>query len=391
MEWGFSVLESDSGSQARLGEMTTPHGRVETPAFMPVGTQGTVKAVTPAECREAGAQILLANAYHLYLRPGLEVVASHGGLHRFMGWDGPLLTDSGGFQVMSLAKLRKVTPDGVLFQSHVDGSEHFLSPERAVEIQQVLGADIIMALDECTPHPATRDYSRESMELTSRWAERCREAKRGRGQALFGIVQGGMFADLRAESARSITALGFDGYAIGGLSVGESKELLRSMVEATVPHLPEDKPRYLMGVGTPIDLVEQVERGVDLFDCVIPTRNARTGTLFTSRGRIVIKHARYAQDLSRLDAECPCYACSNFTRSYLRHLFQAGEMLSATLNTIHNLTFYMRLMASIRRSVASGGLEGLRERLQEAFGDAGEAQEDEDEPAATVDRDHEIC
>ena len=371
--------------------MTTPHGGVATPAFMPVGTQGTVKAVTPAECREAGAQILLANAYHLYLRPGLEVVASHGGLHRFMGWDGPLLTDSGGFQVMSLAKLRKVTPDGVLFQSHVDGSEHFLSPERAVEIQEILGADIIMALDECTPHPATRDYSMESMELTSRWAERCREAKKEGGQALFGIVQGGMFEELRAESARSITALGFDGYAIGGLSVGESKELLRSMVEATVPHLPEDKPRYLMGVGTPIDLVEQVERGVDLFDCVIPTRNARTGTLFTRRGRVIIKHARYAQDLSPLDEECPCYACANFSRSYLRHLFQAGEMLSATLNTIHNLTFYMHLMASIRRSVASGGIQELRERLEEAYCEPDEDVSGDDESADAVDRDFEIC
>jgi queuine tRNA-ribosyltransferase len=335
---------------------------------MPVGTQATVKALTPVECRELGVEILLANAYHLYLRPGVEVVEAHGGLHRFMGWDGPLLTDSGGFQVMSLSKLRKITPDGVVFQSHIDGSEHLLSPEKAVAIQEGLGADIIMVLDECPPYPATYDYARESMDLTSRWAERCRAAKRRDDQALFGIVQGGMFADLRADSAQAITALDFDGYAIGGLSVGESKELLRAMVEATVPWLPESLPRYLMGVGTPLDLVEQVARGIDLFDCVIPTRNARTGTLFTSQGRIVIKHARYSDDRQPLDPECPCYTCTTFTRSYLRHLFQAGEILSSRLNTIHNVSFYMRLMGEVRQAIASGRLEDLRERVEGLFG-----------------------
>jgi queuine tRNA-ribosyltransferase len=368
VEFSFSVSKTDSSSQARLGELTTPHGRVSTPAFMPVGTQATVKSMTPAECRSMGVQILLANSYHLYLRPGVEVVRAHGGLHRFMGWDGPILTDSGGFQVMSLAKLRKVTSEGVLFQSHLDGSEHMLSPERAMAIQESLGADIIMALDECTPHPATFDYSRQSLELTSSWAERCRAAKKETGQALFGIVQGGMYEELRAESARAITALDLDGYAIGGLSVGESKELLRAMVEATVPHLPEEKPRYLMGVGTPSDLVEQVARGVDLFDCVIPTRNARTGTLFTSRGRLVIRHARYGEDLSPLDPDCPCYTCTTFSRAYLRHLFQAGEILASRLNTIHNLTFYVRLMADIRRAVAEGTIEALRQRMEETFG-----------------------
>lgn len=368
MGCSFTVEETDATSQARLGTLTTPHGRVATPAFMPVGTQATVKALTPVECRELGVEILLANAYHLYLRPGVEVVEAHGGLHRFMGWDGPLLTDSGGFQVMSLSKLRKITPDGVVFQSHIDGSEHLLSPEKAVAIQEGLGADIIMVLDECPPYPATYDYARESMDLTSRWAERCRAAKRRDDQALFGIVQGGMFADLRADSAQAITALDFDGYAIGGLSVGESKELLRAMVEATVPWLPESLPRYLMGVGTPLDLVEQVARGIDLFDCVIPTRNARTGTLFTSQGRIVIKHARYSDDRQPLDPECPCYTCTTFTRSYLRHLFQAGEILSSRLNTIHNVSFYMRLMGEVRQAIASGRLEDLRERVEGLFG-----------------------
>lgn len=389
MGFSFSILKTDSSSRARLGEISTPHGRLSTPAFMPVGTQATVKAMTPAECRSIGVQILLANSYHLYLRPGVEVVRAHGGLHRFMGWDGPILTDSGGFQVMSLAKLRKVTSDGVVFQSHVDGSEHMLSPERAVSIQEALGADIIMAFDECTPHPATYEYSRESMELTSRWAERCKAAKKEGDQALFGIVQGGMYEDLRAESARAITALEFDGYAIGGLSVGESKELLRAMVDAAVPHLPEDKPRYLMGVGTPLDLVEQASRGVDLFDCVIPTRNARTGTLFTSRGRVVIKHARYSEDLGPLDPECPCYTCTNFSRAYLRHLFQAGEILSSRLNTLHNLTFYMRLMAEVRKAVAEGGLGALREHLEEAFGpsEAEDTVEGDCESANAVDID----
>lgn len=368
MGCSFTVEETDATSQARLGTLTTPHGRVATPAFMPVGTQATVKALTPVECRELGVEILLTNAYHLYLRPGVEVVEAHGGLHRFMGWDGPLLTDSGGFQVMSLSKLRKITPDGVIFQSHIDGSEHLLSPEKAVAIQEGLGADIIMVLDECPPYPATYDYARESMELTSRWAERCLAAKRRDDQALFGIVQGGMFADLRADSAQAITALDFDGYAIGGLSVGESKELLRAMVEATVPWLPESLPRYLMGVGTPLDLVEQVARGIDLFDCVIPTRNARTGTLFTSQGRIVIKHARYSDDRQPLDPECPCYTCTTFTRSYLRHLFQAGEILSSRLNTIHNVSFYMRLMGEVRQAIASGRLEDLRERMEGLFG-----------------------
>ncbi|MFQ6672191.1 MAG: tRNA guanosine(34) transglycosylase Tgt, partial [Candidatus Tectimicrobiota bacterium] len=357
-------------SQARLGELTTPHGRVATPAFMPVGTQATVKAMTPAECRALGIEILLANAYHLYLRPGVEVVEAHGGLHRFMGWDGPLLSDSGGFQVMSLAKLRKITPDGVLFQSHLDGSEHLLSPEKAVAIQEALGADIIMALDECPPYPATYDYTRQSLGLTHAWAERCRAARRRADQALFGIIQGGMFADLRAESARAVTALDFDGYAIGGLSVGESKELLRAMVEATVPWLPETRPRYLMGVGTPLDLVEQVARGIDLFDCVIPTRNARTGMLYTSQGRIIIKHARYSNDRRPLDPDCPCYTCTTFTRAYLRHLFQAGEILAARLNTLHNLSFYTRLMAEVRQAIPSGRLEALRERMEALFGPA---------------------
>jgi queuine tRNA-ribosyltransferase len=290
---------------------------------------------------------------------------------------------------MSLAKLRKITPDGVIFQSHLDGSEHLLSPQKAVAIQEGLGADIIMALDECPPYPTTYDYARESMELTTRWADRCRAAKRRDDQALFGIVQGGMFADLRAASAQAVTALDFDGYAIGGLSVGESKELLRTMVEATVPWLPEARPRYLMGVGTPLDLVEQVARGIDMFDCVIPTRNARTGTLFTSQGRIVIRHARYSDDSLPLDPDCPCYTCTNFSRAYLRHLFQAGEILAPRLNTIHNVSFYMRLMAEIRQAIPAGRLEELRGRMEELFGPA-EAEpgrgDDDGEAGPTVDR-----
>ncbi len=389
MAFAFSVVETDPTTEARLGELATAHGRVLTPAFMPVGTQATVKAMTPAECRSMGVQMLLANAYHLYLRPKLEVIRAHGGIHRFMGWDGPVLTDSGGFQVMSLAKLRKVTPDGVLFQSHLDGSEHFMSPERAVAIQEALGADIIMALDECTPYPATYDYSLQSMRLTTDWAKRSRAAKEGTEQALFGIVQGGMYAELRAESARELTALGFDGYAIGGLSVGESKALLRSMVEATVVHLPPERPRYLMGVGTPLDLVEQAARGIDLFDCVIPTRNARTGTLFTSQGRLVIKHSRYANDREPLDPDCPCYTCTTFSRSYLRHLFQAGEILASRLNTLHNLTFYMRLMADVREAIPAGRLEELRQRMESTFGPTdrdADGNEVADESANAVDR-----
>lgn len=319
---------------------------------MPVGTQASVKTLSPEDLVDIGAEIILSNTYHLFLRPGHELIREFGGLHQFMNWKRPVLTDSGGFQVFSLADLRKVTDEGVAFQSHVDGgAKHFITPEYAIEIQEALGADIIMTFDECIPYPATRDYAMESLERTHRWAKRCREAKKDTGQALFGIVQGGMHADLRKRSAETLVDIGFDGYAIGGLSVGETKPLMYEMLEATVPSLPEDQPRYLMGVGTPEDLVEGVDRGVDMFDCVMPTRNARNGTFFTSFGKLVIRNARYERDSDPLDPACRCYTCRNFTRAYLRHLFNAGEVLALRLGTIHNLYFYLNLMQDIRTSI----------------------------------------
>ena len=322
---------------------------------MPVGTQASVKTLSPEDLIEIGAEIILSNTYHLFLRPGHGLVREFGGLHRFMNWTRPVLTDSGGFQVFSLADLRKVTDEGVTFQSHIDGgAKHFITPEYAVEIQEALGADIIMAFDECIPYPATRDYARESLERTHRWAKRCREAKKDAGQALFGIVQGGMYDDLRKHSAETLVDIGFEGYAIGGLSVGETKPLMYEMIEATVPHLPQDQPRYLMGVGTPEDLVEGVDRGIDMFDCVMPTRNARNGTFFTSFGKLVIRNARHERDKEPIDPGCGCYTCRNFTRAYLRHLFNAGEVLALRLGTIHNLYFCLNLMRGVRASIEQG-------------------------------------
>lgn len=376
MGFKFELLKKD-GSGARLGSVTTPHGSFSTPAFMPVGTKGSVKAMTPEELKGVGAEVILANTYHLFLRPGEKVIKDLGGLHRFMHWDGPILTDSGGFQVFSLCKLRKISEEGVLFSSHLDGTRHLLTPERAVEIQESLGADIIMALDECTPYPADRDYARASMELTKRWALRCKEAKREAGQALFGIAQGGMYEDLRRESAQAIVDIGFDGYAIGGLSVGEEKDLMYSMVRATVPHLPEDRPRYLMGVGTPEDIVNAVEAGVDMFDCVLPTRNARNGTLFTRREKLVIKNLQYERDPGPVEEGCRCYACMNYSRAYLRHLYMAGEILSSRLNTIHNLHFYMRLMQEIREAVEAGRFREFKKGLLSDLGGSCEEEEEQ--------------
>jgi queuine tRNA-ribosyltransferase len=322
---------------------------------MPVGTQATVKTLSPQDLRDLGAEIILSNTYHLFLRPGHELIREFGGLHPFMGWDRPVLTDSGGFQVFSLAELRKITEEGVTFQSHIDGgAKHFITPEYAVEIQEALGADIIMAFDECIPFPATRDYAQESLERTHRWAKRCAAAKKDTGQALFGIVQGGMYPELRKQSADALVDIGFDGYAVGGLSVGETKPVMYEMIDASVPHLPGDRPRYLMGVGTPEDLVEGVDRGIDMFDCVMPTRNARNGTFFTSFGKLVIKNARYERDKGPLDPECGCYTCGNFSRAYLRHLFNAGEVLALRLGTIHNLFFYLSLMRNVRKSIDEG-------------------------------------
>jgi len=350
--FNFSLTKKGADTAGRLGKIATSHGEISTPVFMPVGTQATVKTLSPEDLEAIGAQIILSNTYHLFLRPGHELIRDFGGLHGFMNWTRPVLTDSGGFQVFSLADLRKVTDEGVTFQSHIDGgAKHFITPEYAVEIQEALGADIIMAFDECIPYPATRDYAQESLERTHRWAKRCRDAKKGTGQALFGIVQGGMYADLREHSARTLVDIGFDGYAIGGLSVGETKPLMYEMLEATVPHLPQDQPRYLMGVGTPEDLVEGVDRGIDMFDCVMPTRNARNGTFFTSFGKLSIRNSRYERDREPLDPACNCYTCRNFTRAYLRHLFNAGEVLALRLGTIHNLYFYLNLMGEIRASI----------------------------------------
>lgn len=373
MSFSFELIKTSVDSRARLGRMTTAHGEVRTPVFMPVGTQGTVKAMTPDRLEEAGAEIILGNTYHLYLRPGHDLIREHGGLHRFMNWDRPILTDSGGFQIFSLGPLRKITEEGVRFQSHIDGSKHFLSPEKAVEIQQALGSDIMMCFDDCTPFPADRAYAEKSMALTHRWAKRCRAAKTSEGGALFGIVQGGMYRDLRTASVETLVEIGFDGYAIGGLSVGEPKALMLETLEATAPLLPAGQPRYLMGVGTPEDIVEGVHHGIDLFDCVIPTRCARNGLLFTNRGKVVIKNARYRTDQAPLDETCDCYTCRNFSRAYLRHLFIAREILALLLNTIHNVRFYLALMERIRTAIAGDAFEDFRRSFRDrlAEDDAG--------------------
>jgi queuine tRNA-ribosyltransferase len=318
---------------------------------MPVGTAASVKAVSPDDLEEIGVKIILANTYHLYLRPGHEAIRGLGGLHRFMGWQQSILTDSGGFQVYSLATLRKISEEGVLFRSHIDGSEHFIGPEKAMKIQEALGSDIVMAFDECPPYPSEYEYVKRSMEMTTRWAERCLDRGIGDTQALFGIVQGGTYEDLRAESARSLSKLGFDGYALGGLAVGEDFETRKRVISETMPHLPFERPVYLMGVGTPEDIVEAVKRGVDMFDCVMPTRNARNGSLFTTRGKITIKNARYKNDEKPIDEECGCYTCTRFSRAYLRHLFVAREILAYRLNTIHNLYYYSRLMEGIQKAI----------------------------------------
>ncbi|HEY7221846.1 MAG TPA: tRNA guanosine(34) transglycosylase Tgt [Candidatus Binatia bacterium] len=350
----FTVVKKDPSSRARLGRLVTAHGDVETPCFMPVGTQGTVKAILPRDLREIGCQILLGNTYHLYLRPGHELIRALGGLHRFMGWDGPILTDSGGYQVFSLGAMRKITEEGVQFQSHLDGSSHLLTPEKTVEIQEALGSDIAMALDECIPHDATRDYVYASTERTIRWAKRCADARGRFGQLMFGIIQGGLFEDLRRRCVEEIVRIPFDGFAVGGLGIGEGEERLHAIGGLTVDWLPADRPRYLMGVGRPQDIVAAVRAGFDLFDCVIPTRNARNGTLYTSNGKLNIKRAEFAADPRPLDTACGCYACRNFSRAYLRHLYLAGEILSAQLNSLHNLYFYHRLMDKCREATRAG-------------------------------------
>jgi queuine tRNA-ribosyltransferase len=359
----FIRQEKDPGCAARVGIIKTPHGDVRTPVFMPVGTQGTVKSLTPEQIREQGADIILGNTYHLYLRPGHRLVADLGGLHRFMNWSGPILTDSGGFQIYSLGALRKITDEGAAFQSHIDGSSHFLSPDTAIEIQEALGSDIMMCLDECVAYPADRKEVEQALARTTRWAKRCKESRKNAHQALFGIVQGGVYPDLRRRSAEELLEIGFDGYAIGGLSVGEPKELMLENLAATSPLLPLEQPRYLMGVGTPEDLVDGVYHGIDMFDCVMPTRSARNGLLFTNREKVVIKNARYREDGSPLDSECDCYTCRNYSRAYLRHLYVSGEILAMVLNTIHNLRFYLRLMERIRGAIREGRYPEFRNRF----------------------------
>ena len=346
---------------ARRGSLTLAHGNLETPAFMPVGTYGTVKAMSPLELKEISAQIVLGNTFHLWLRPGLEVIAAHGGLHKFMGWDGPILTDSGGFQVWSLGAMRKISEEGVKFRSPINGDSCFLTPEESMRIQKVLNSDIVMIFDECTPYPATHKEANDSMQLSLRWAKRSKEAHEGNPNALFGIIQGGMYEDLRDISREGLQAIGFDGYAIGGLSVGEPKEDMLRILAHTAPQMPQDKPRYLMGVGTPEDLVDAVSQGVDMFDCVMPTRNARNGWLFTQYGDVKIKNAFYKNDLAPLDADCNCYTCRNFSRAYLHHLHKVGEILGARLNTIHNLHYYQVLMQDMRNAIENGSFEAFKQ------------------------------
>jgi len=380
MSFAFQVTNRDGG--ARRGELRTPHGVIQTPAFMPVGTRGAVKAVTQRHLEELGAEILLGNTYHLYLRPGDGLIARAGGLHRFIGWDRPILTDSGGYQVFSLAAMRRIQEEGAEFRSHLDGSLHLLTPERAVDIQAQLGSDIAMVLDECVASPGGIDAARDAMLRSARWAARGRarfqrlrddpDASGGvivtnAGQAQFGIIQGGIYPDLRTESVQATMANGFDAYAIGGLSVGEPVGVMYDVVAHTAPQLPEERPRYLMGTGMPDDLVECVARGIDMFDCVLPTRNARNGHLFTRVGPLVIKNARYAEDPEPPDPECGCYTCRHFSRAYLRHLFVAGEMTSATLNTIHNLYFYLDTMRRIREAIVFGSFEKLRQEFRQTF------------------------
>ncbi len=365
---GTFILHATDGS-ARQGTLHTAHGPVETPIFMPVGTQGTVKALSPHDLLEMEAQIILGNTYHLYLRPGDELVARRGGLHRFSGWEKPILTDSGGFQVFSLSGLRTLSEEGVQFQSHIDGSRHFFSPEKVVDIQRNLGSDVMMVLDECVGFGHSREYTEKSVGLTTRWAERCRKHyPRGAGEhLLFGIVQGGFHTDLRSRSVEEICAIDCEGFAIGGLSVGEPKEEMQRILAHTAPLLPADKPRYLMGVGTPLDILDGVANGVDMFDCVLPTRNARNGTLYTSQGKVNIKRAEYREDDAALDPECNCYTCRHFSRAYLRHLYTARELLAYRLNTIHNLWFYLDMMRRTRKAVQEGEFFAHHARYKALF------------------------
>ena len=368
----LEILKEDFRTRARLGKLHTPHGVIDTPVFMPVGTQGTVKTITPEEIKEIGAGIILSNTYHLFLRPGHELIREAGGLHRFMNWNGAILTDSGGFQVFSLGHLRKIKESGVEFRSHIDGSSQFLSPEIATQVQMALGSDIVMAFDECAPYPCTHEYTKDSLERTTRWLKRCKETLTTTDkQALFGIVQGGMYEDLRRQSAAEIIELDLPGYAIGGLSVGEPKEMMYEVLDYTVPLLPREKPRYLMGVGSPDALIEGVMRGVDMFDCVLPTRIARNGTAMTRYGKVIIRNAGSAHDFGPIDPTCDCYTCRNYSRAYIRHLIKAEEILGLRLMTIHNLRYLQNLMREIREAIKE---DRLLEYRQTCFSDYGYEQ-----------------
>jgi queuine tRNA-ribosyltransferase len=379
MQKNFELVTTDRRSKARRGRLTTAHGEIDTPAFMPVGTQGSVKGVSPRELRELDAQIVLGNTYHLFVRPGLDVIRNFGGLHNFMNWDGPILTDSGGYQIFSLAKLRKITEEGVEFQNHIDGARAFISPEIAMEIQMLLGSDIAMALDECIPYPCEHDYAAQSAEMTTRWAKRCKEWKRRNGESasakatadktakrgsadsiLFGIIQGGTFEDLRKENAQTIVDIDFDGYAIGGVSVGEPQEEMMRAIEWAEPFLPGDKPRYAMGLGTPPQLLELIARGMDMFDCVLPTRLARNGTAFTAAGTVNLKNAEFILDKNQIEENCACEACREFSRGYIRHLIKAEEILGLRLITLHNLHFYLNLMNQARAEIEEGTFDEFR-------------------------------
>lgn len=365
----YELIKKDSRTKARRGRVNTPHGPIETPVFMPVGTAGTVKAMKPEEVRDMGAQIILGNTYHLYLRPGHEVVKAAGGLHKFMNWGRAILTDSGGFQVFSLGAMRKISEEGVEFRSHIDGSKHMLSPEKSMEIQNALGSDIMMAFDECAPYPADRNYVKNSLERTTRWLKRCKEYhKNTEQQSLFGIMQGGMYKDLRKQSAEEIVELDLPGYAIGGLSVGEPKEIMYEVMDDCVDYLPADKPRYLMGVGSPDCLFEGVERGIDMFDCVLPTRIARHGMAMTSQGRVNIKNAKYERDFTPLDPNCDCYTCRNYSKAYLRHLFKSDEILSSMLMTTHNLHFLVNTMAGIRKAIEEDRFLEYKKEFYDSYG-----------------------
>ena len=365
----YELLHIDKNCGARRGIVHTPHGDIQTPIFMPVGTQGTVKSVTPEELKEdVKAQIILGNTYHLYLRPGSKLIREAGGLHKFMNWDRPILTDSGGFQVFSLSGLRKITEEGVEFSSHLDGSKHLFTPEKVMEIEEDIGSDIMMAFDECCPYPSTYDYTKKSMERTTRWAKRCKEAHTTQNQGLFGIIQGGFYKDLRKISADDLTSMDFPGYAIGGISVGEPKPEFLDILRYTTPLMPENKPRYLMGVGTPDYLIESALAGIDMCDCVLPTRLARHGTALTSRGKVVIRNANYERDWGKLDEECDCYTCQKYTRAYIRHLVKTNEILGIRLISLHNLRFLTRLMENVRQAIEQDNLLGYREEFYKKYG-----------------------